>query len=1122
SDAFNDIQFGIVGDSAFEPDETLIATLKLINPPIGVQLGKDTATITIENDDSQKAVLSASFSINRKENRYDHNELDNGKNHKVPILLDVSQAVDKDGKRVPFPEIPVRLCVSNSGTAKYDKSQSPYKPTDADYRVMLDGNPLGIGTQCTDIVIPAGQNFSNRYGLFIFGDDWAEADETIITEISCAGQCPDGVELGSRRLTVNIIDNDGPATLSLNGPADANEGNTGSTDRLFKVALSSPVTAAITYDLCFSGNSTIDLSGASTIADGADYQPLSDGAPATSRCVRSNIPATTTSAAKSIGIRVRGDTTVERNETVTVSLNLVGQLPPGVARGAFSATHRIVNDETVVSFSASSSSLDEDDGAAAVTVGLSPAPTEDIMLHYAISGTAGEDEDFTLENSGTLTVRAGASEAFIEVVPVADSAVEADETVIFELKDSNGYVSGSAKRHVLTIANDDSATLSISAPDDAGEGNAGTTDRLFTISFSELVKKTVHYRVCFSSGTAVIDLTQADPIPVGADYQPLFTSDGALVPGTSRCLGGTHAGENAQVVVAPVGIRVKGDVGVEVDETVTATVSFVGAPPAGVSLGTDSATHTIVDDDRVIASIVAPPDNDEGNSGSTDRFFTVTLSKPTSNHVPLSVCFSGTAAIDLTQAAPIPAAADYQPLENGAAAGTRCVDGSVAANSVSQSVGIRVRGDADIERHETVVATLAFTETVPAGFAIDAHATTAAHRILDDDVAVSFAASSSQVLEGDRVHNVTLNIVPAAPADFTFDYTVDGTAVAGTDFTLADSGTISVKKGATEVTAAIMLIDNQKFESSKTLVLRLPDDVATAQVHEVKIINNDIGVTVDSMSRLESGSDSTSATDVTLTVRTPPEYPKFEYRLCFTGTATLDYDGSLNKDDDYQLVASNGVVVNRLTGTYSDARYPDPHLGCYPQNISRQNSWNLRVVDDDFLEPDETIIAAVTAAPNQPGGVPPANEWSIVSSPATHTILNDSGDLEQPNTPGELILTLQVPSSRYEGGDGEVTETANIKFSFSRSANERDQRNFYARVCVDETSNATRVKEKLDSYFPNTYLTKFSAGDDYGLIGEIDWPDQRLSPNCFTRLYFIGRPGSEFKQVSVAQIAIKG
>ncbi|MXW47136.1 MAG: hypothetical protein F4Z97_00515, partial [Gammaproteobacteria bacterium] len=867
SDAFNDIQFGIVGDSAFEPDETLIATLKLINPPIGVQLGKDTATITIENDDSQKAVLSASFSINRKENRYDHNELDNGKNHKVPILLDVSQAVDKDGKRVPFPEIPVRLCVSNSGTAKYDKSQSPYKPTDADYRVMLDGNPLGIGTQCTDIVIPAGQNFSNRYGLFIFGDDWAEADETIITEISCAGQCPDGVELGSRRLTVNIIDNDGPATLSLNGPADANEGNTGSTDRLFKVALSSPVTAAITYDLCFSGNSTIDLSGASTIADGADYQPLSDGAPATSRCVRSNIPATTTSAAKSIGIRVRGDTTVERNETVTVSLNLVGQLPPGVARGAFSATHRIVNDETVVSFSASSSSLDEDDGAAAVTVGLSPAPTEDIMLHYAISGTAGEDEDFTLENSGTLTVRAGASEAFIEVVPVADSAVEADETVIFELKDSNGYVSGSAKRHVLTIANDDSATLSISAPDDAGEGNAGTTDRLFTISFSELVKKTVHYRVCFSSGTAVIDLTQADPIPVGADYQPLFTSDGALVPGTSRCLGGTHAGENAQVVVAPVGIRVKGDVGVEVDETVTATVSFVGAPPAGVSLGTDSATHTIVDDDRVIASIVAPPDNDEGNSGSTDRFFTVTLSKPTSNHVPLSVCFSGTAAIDLTQAAPIPAAADYQPLENGAAAGTRCVDGSVAANSVSQSVGIRVRGDADIERHETVVATLAFTETVPAGFAIDAHATTAAHRILDDDVAVSFAASSSQVLEGDRVHNVTLNIVPAAPADFTFDYTVDGTAVAGTDFTLADSGTISVKKGATEVTAAIMLIDNQKFESSKTLVLRLPDDVATAQVHEVKIINNDIGVTVDSMSRLESGSDSTSATDVTLTVR---------------------------------------------------------------------------------------------------------------------------------------------------------------------------------------------------------------------------------------------------------------
>ncbi|MXX10757.1 MAG: hypothetical protein F4Z68_05030, partial [Nitrospira sp. SB0667_bin_9] len=97
-------------------------------------------------------------------------------------------------------------------------------------------------------------------------------------------------------------------------------------------------------------------------------------------------------------------------------------------------------------------------------------------------------------------------------------------------------------------------------------------------------------------------------------------------------------------------------------------------------------------------SIAAPADAAEGNSGTRDLTFTVSLSEPVSSAVAYQVCLSGTATADLTGAATIPAAADYQPRfvdSSNNPSNSACITGGAvqAGQGTSKHVGIRIKGD---------------------------------------------------------------------------------------------------------------------------------------------------------------------------------------------------------------------------------------------------------------------------------------------------------------------------------------------------------------------------------------------------------------------------------------------
>ncbi len=133
-------------------------------------------------------------------------------------------------------------------------------------------------------------------------------------------------------------------------------------------------------------------------------------------------------------------------------------------------------------------------------------------------------------------------------------------------------------------------TVSISAPANANEGNSGTANKYFTVSLSQTFGTEFLLDLCITGGTATKSTTAS--WETGADYRFLIGAN----PRSDTCdtisLGGAGGSSNSLI-----GIQVRGDTDAESDETVTATITFRNTPPNGVTLGTATATYTILDDD---------------------------------------------------------------------------------------------------------------------------------------------------------------------------------------------------------------------------------------------------------------------------------------------------------------------------------------------------------------------------------------------------------------------------------------------------------------------------------------------------------------------------------------------
>lgn len=296
---------------------------------------------------------------------------------------------------------------------------------------------------------------------------------------------------------------------------------------------------------------------------------------------------------------------------------------------------------------------------AVFNIGLSKSSSQAVTVHYATAnGTALAGSDYSAI-SGTITFAPGETFRTVAVPVLRDTVAEPTETFSLVLNNASGATLARSSA-IATIQDDDNATIpppSVSIGNvSLSEGNSGTKTARFTVTLSAAASSPVSVVYSTANGTAI----------AGSDYT---ANSGAL----------TFApGEVSKFI----DIIITGDTQVEADETFLVRLTSA----TGATIATAQATGTIVNDDQppVLPTLsIGNATVTEGNSGTVNMTFTVTLSQASASPVTVNYATAnGTAT----------AGSDYN-----AASGVL----TFAPGVTSRAITIAVRGDTLVESTET-------------------------------------------------------------------------------------------------------------------------------------------------------------------------------------------------------------------------------------------------------------------------------------------------------------------------------------------------------------------------------------------------------------------------------------
>jgi hypothetical protein len=427
----------------------------------------------------------------------------------------------------------------------------------------------------------------------------------------------------------------------------------------------------VTRSLNLSSATVVNITTGGTATSGTDY---------TGGVTSVSIPGGGTTA--TITINPSADSTVEADETVILTV----AAGTGYAVGApASATGTILNDDVpTATITVAPANVSEDSVANLVyTVTFSQAPLVATSVNFSVAGTATSGTDYAAVTS-PLVVAAAATTGTITVNPTADATIEADETVILTLAAGTGYTVGVPASATGTILNDDLPALSI---DDVtlAEGNAGTSNATFTVSLSVPAGPGgVSFDIATANGTAT----------AGVDYV------------ANSLTGQTIAAASSTYTFT---VLVNGDALNEPNETFFVNVTNV----TGAVVADGQGLGTITNDDPLPSLSINNASVIEGNAGTVNAVFTVTLGAASGQAVSVNY-----ATADGTAVAP----GDYI-----AASGTL----NFTPGQLTQTVTVVVNGDITPEANET------FTVGLSGATNATIAAATGTGTITNDDVPVT-------------------------------------------------------------------------------------------------------------------------------------------------------------------------------------------------------------------------------------------------------------------------------------------------------------------------------------------------------------------------------------------------
>ena len=790
-----------------------------------------------------------------------------------------------------------------------------------------------------DITIAAGAvSKSETFTLSPTDDSVDETDETITVSGTSTG-------LTVNQDTITLSDDDAAPTsitLSVNDNSVAEDDG----------ATTITVTATVDGTTRFVDDTTVKVSvGGSGTATAVDFASVSN--------FNIEIAAGEQSKTGTFTLTPTNDTADETDETITVS-GTSGSLTVN------SATITLTDDDAAPTLSINSPSVSEGDSGSTsltYTVTLSAASGRQVTVQYADAGTgtATSGTDYTAITGGTLTFTAGTTSQTFNVSVTGDTTNEANETVVVTLSGAtNATISNTAGTGTGTITNDDGVTLSINSPS-VTEGDSGSTTLTFTATLSAASGQqvTVQYADA-GTGTATS----------GTDYT-------AITGGTLTFPVGTTS--------QTFNVSVTGDTLDEANETVVVTLS--GATNATISTAT--GTGTITDNDGMPTLSVSSPRVTEGDSGSTNLTFTVTLSPASGRQVTVNWAegTGGTAT----------SGTDYTVITGGTL--------TFAAGTTSQTFDVSVTGDALDEANETVVVTLsgATNATISAG--------TGTGTITDNDAMPTLSVSSPRVTEGDSSSTnltFTATLSAASGRQVTVDWAegTGGTATSGTDYTAITGGTLTFTAGTTSQTFDVSVTGDTLDESNETVVVTL-SSAANATISTASgtgtITDDDDAPTlsIDSPSVTEGDSGSTNLTFTVTLSAASGQQVTVQYADVGTGTATSGTDYTAITDGTLTFVA----------GTTSQ-------------------TFDVSVTGDTVKEPNETIVvelhhpqrATIAATPTGTGTITDDDTTPGLSISSPRVTEGDSGSTNLTFTVTlSTASTQQVTVAYADAGTGTAT-----------------------------------------------------------------------------------------------------
>jgi CSLREA domain-containing protein len=329
------------------------------------------------------------------------------------------------------------------------------------------------------------------------------------------------------------------------------------------------------------------------------------------------------------------------------------------------------------------------------------------------------------------------------------------------------------------------------------------------------------YSVNENAGTATISVTRANDTSVAATVN-YATSNGTATAGADyTATSGTLSFASGDVSKT-FSITIINDSLNEPNETVNLTLSSV---TGNAALGTPStAVLTIVDDDPLPGLSINDVSVAEGNSGTTNANFTVSLSAASGQTVTVNYATAnGTAT----------AGSDYV-----ATSGTL----TFTPGQTSKPITVTVIGDTTVEPDETFFVDL----SSPTNAAITRSRGTGTI-INDDNPLVSnlqFSTTSYSVDEGGSSTTITVTRTGDTSGTVTVDYqTSDLSAQQRTDYTIG-AGTVTLGPGETSKSFVVLIVNDLYVEGNEVLNLALSNPTGGAalvspSVATLTIIDND-------------------------------------------------------------------------------------------------------------------------------------------------------------------------------------------------------------------------------------------------------------------------------------------